>query len=172
MQSVCGRSTRTPFAPVTTMRALLLLALIASCHTRHPTTPRAVAPAPASAPIAPSVSAVTATDAERALCLPIVSGCGCAYACAWSVRRIDVTTYEVAHDFQDSRLDRVVVERACFDAAGTRTSHTAESGSPSGCIDVFYDRTPCGGECIPRPEYLHCGFVGERCTTTTGTTAH
>jgi hypothetical protein len=96
------------------------------------------------------------------LCLPVVSGCGCAYVCGIGRRRPD-GRFDVNHDYQDSRVDEAALERRCFDAAG----HTyPERGAPpdaTRCIDVFYDLTPCGGECIPSTHFLDCVLRDGHC---------
>lgn len=97
------------------------------------------------------------------LCLPLVSGCGCAYVCAQSVRQIDETRHEVAHDHQDSRLDEAIVERRCFDAAGLAYPEEAAPPQATNCRDVFSDNSACGGECAPTTQYLDCHNEDGRC---------
>ncbi|MEI8254036.1 MAG: hypothetical protein WCJ30_00020 [Deltaproteobacteria bacterium] len=116
------------------------------------TRPAAAAPAPPDAP-----------DSGAGLCLPLVSGCGCAYVCARSLRRVDARAHEVVHDLQDSRHDRATVERWCFDDAGHGAPERAASGPMHRCTDVFYDGTPCGGECIASPQNTRCEVIEGRC---------
>jgi hypothetical protein len=98
-----------------------------------------------------------------ALCLPLVSGCGCAYVCAQSMRQIDATRHEVVHDHQDSRVDEAIVERRCFDAAGNAYPEQGAPREATNCRDVFSDNTPCGGECVPSTQYLNCHDENGRC---------
>lgn len=112
----------------------------------------------AESPTAESPSAGTG-----GLCLPLVSGCGCAYVCAQSMRQIDETTHEVVHDHQDSRLDEAIVERRCFDAAGLAYPEEGAPPQATNCRDIFSDNTPCGGECIPSTQYLNCHNENGRC---------
>jgi hypothetical protein len=89
--------------------------------------------------------------------LPIVSGCGCAYQCARALRTNPDGVWEVTHDFLDSTTVSAVIERRCFDDKGHAY---AEAGAPKEatyCRRVFYDRSSCGGECIPTTAYLRCG---------------
>lgn len=112
----------------------------------------------------PTRTATTAQPREAGRrCLPIVSGCGCAYACAVSMRALDGGVYEVSHDLQDSRLDRVTVERWCFDADGRGSPASHASAAQRTCAEVFFDGTGCGGECIPRADLLRCALVEGRC---------
>jgi hypothetical protein len=69
----------------------------------------------------------------------------------------------VVHDFQDSRLDRAVVARWCFDAVGRGAPAAAAGSTQTHCQDVFYDGTPCGGECNPSAFYLRCSRVSDHC---------
>jgi len=64
----------------------------------------------------------TPTPTEDQHCLPLVSGCGCAYVCARSLRRIDAERWAVVHDYQDSRVDEATIERWCFDETGVGSS--------------------------------------------------
>ncbi len=88
-------------------------------------------------------------DEPTATILPLVSGCGCAYQCARGLRVGADGVWEVTHDLLDSTTVKAVVERRCFDEKG--------HANPGDCTRVFYDRTPCGGECIPTTQYLRCG---------------
>jgi hypothetical protein len=106
--------------------------------------------------------APSAPIAEGARCLPVVHGCGCAYACGLGSRRDD-GRYDVTHDFQDSRADVADLERRCFDAAGHAFSEAGAPPEATRCIGVFYDRTPCGGECIQTTAYLDCALADRRC---------
>ncbi|MEM9073637.1 MAG: hypothetical protein AAGE52_34425 [Myxococcota bacterium] len=101
-----------------------------------------------------------APSADAPLCLPLVSGCGCAYQCARGEREVD-GQWQVSHDFQDSRLDNATVQRWCFDAAGR--GRPAQDGDRDGCREVFFDGTPCGGECIPTTAFLECHAVDQHC---------
>lgn len=132
--------------------AVLTLLLVAACGaTATPAKP------------AVEVVAVTADGGSGPLCLPVVSGCGCAYACGTSLRRNADGTYEIVHDLLDSAT--VIAERArwCFDDAGRGTPAFAAEPAGQGCIDVFYDRTSCGGECIPQTAHLRCRAVEGAC---------
>ncbi len=140
------------------MKAVVPLVLLAVACTRG--APPS-APSPAAATTTPGASVERRSDGPR--CLPIVSGCGCAYACALTVHLLDGGVHEVAHDLQDSRLDRVTVERWCFDEAGHGAPERGANPAQRGCIEVFYDGTPCGGECVPRTDVLRCALVENRC---------
>lgn len=97
-------------------------------------------------------------------CLPVVSGCGCAYVCGESIRCNPDGTYEIVHDFLDSATVSASVERWCFDAAGHGSPEAREGEVASAaCLEVFFDGTPCGGECIPTTEFSRCGVVEGRC---------
>ena len=142
--------------------SIALVAAALGCSTPTPE------PAPQPAQVAiqePGETAETTetpTPTEDQHCLPLVSGCGCAYVCARSLRRIDAERWAVVHDYQDSRVDEATIERWCFDETGVGSS--AETGSTGeACQDVFYDRTPCGGECAPTTDFLECHFVDDRC---------
>lgn len=110
----------------------------------------APAPAPTPAPTpAPAPAPAPAPITDELPCLPIVSGCGCSYACAQAMRRNDDGSFDVAHDLQDSRLDRATIGRLCL---------------PDGrCRDAFQDGTACGGECIPTDAHFTCHREGDRC---------
>ena len=137
---------------------LLTLSLLLAISCRSTATPpdRGAHPASITAP------APTTPDAGP-LCLPLVSGCGCAYACAQAVRRTGAQTYEVSHFGQDSRLDTAQVERWCFDAQGHGSPFNQAIAPQGPCRQVFYDRTPCGGECIPSLQFLQCVMAEGRC---------
>jgi hypothetical protein len=128
-------------------RALLFVALCLGC-TRSPP-PQAVADPQADAP-RPIASS------EHDLSLPLVSGCGCAYQCAHGVREGAGGVWDVTHDFQDSATLPAVIELWCFDDKGHGYPQKAAPKEATLCRRVFYDRTPCGGECIPSTKYLRC----------------
>ncbi len=130
------------------MKAVVSLAIVTAACARG----GAASPSPSSAPAA----VVTAPISEARRRLPIVSGCRCAYACATSVRALDGGVYEVTHDLQDSRLDRATIERWCFDRDGRGSPSRAATALQTRCFEVFYDGTPCGGECVPRTDVLRC----------------
>lgn len=96
-------------------------------------------------------------------CLPLVSGCGCAWVCAMTMHVLPDGAHEVVHDLQDSALARATVERWCFDDEGHGSPAAAARPTQRRCLDVFYDGSGCGGECIPRTDLLRCGLVGTRC---------
>jgi len=100
---------------------------------------------------------------SRFECHPVVSGCGCAYECARGVRSSSegrgMAAWQITDDSRDSRTDEAVLTRWCFDHAG----HAQRPGPGTHCLDVFLDRTACGGECIPTTEYLGCHAVGDGC---------
>jgi hypothetical protein len=120
-----------------------------------------------------SAAATVERDAEPAasvdgesdvLCLPVVSGCGCAYACGTPVRRNDDGTWEITHDFMDRATLTASVERRCFTPDGHSWPETVAGDADVGpCRDVFYDRSACGGECIPTPQFTVCVRTGDRC---------
>jgi hypothetical protein len=131
------------------MRTAAAFALLAACSRG--------APPPAASPAAP-----VGVVGERR-CLPLVSGCGCAYVCALTMNLLPDGAHEVTHDLQDSRLDRATIERWCFDAAGHGSPASAARADQRQCTEVFFDGTGCGGECIPRTDVLRCTLVGNRC---------
>jgi hypothetical protein len=63
---------------------------------------------------------------------------------------------EVTHDFQDSATTPAVIERWCFDDKGHGSPEKGAPKDAKNCRRVYYDRTPCGGECIPSTQYLRC----------------
>jgi hypothetical protein len=113
-------------------------------------------------PSTESEPATVATSTADPLCLPIVHGCGCAYQCALGRRRPD-GRYDVTHAGQDSRVDIAVLENRCFDADGRSLHDIDDLPEGARCLDVFYDQTPCGGECIPTTDYLDCRLDEGRC---------
>jgi len=146
------------------MRTAVALALVAACSRGAP--PPAASPVsvpPPDAPVvAPRTDPVAARAAERR-CLPLVSGCGCAYVCALTMNLLPDGAHEVTHDLQDSRVDRATIERWCFDAAGHGSPASAARADQRQCMEVFFDGTGCGGECVPRTDVLRCALVGTRC---------
>lgn len=142
------------------MKLVVTLALLTAACTRGAPPSAPPPPVTTSPPAHPAVSAAP-IDGPR--CLPIVSGCGCAYACASTVHLLDGGVHEVAHDLQDSRLDRVTVARWCFDAAGHGSPERRANPAQRDCVEVFFDGTPCGGECIPRTDVLRCASVENHC---------
>lgn len=114
-------------------------------------------PTPPAPPTPPPPPASTPT------CHPIVSGCGCAYQCATGVHETSPGHWQVVHDLQDSRLDDAEIQRWCFDATGLGSPAAGPAANATRCLDVFFDGTPCGGECIPTTAYLGCHAVGDRC---------
>lgn len=127
------------------MRAIiggLALVIFAGCGPARSSSPDTVAPATA-APSAPA-------RGPDELCMPLVSGCGCSYVCAWSRLRNADGTYEVNHDLQDSRSDTVTIGQLCL---------------PDGrCRDAFLDPQICGGECVPTDAHWSCHFTDDgRC---------
>ncbi len=105
-------------------------------------------------------SAEGAEGAEN-LCLPLVSGCGCAYACGASADLNADGTYQVTRVGGGSGPAAASVERWCFGSTGLGRPDPGSEGSD--CKDVFYDRTPCGGECIPTTDFLGCHLEDEQC---------
>ncbi|MBI2390386.1 MAG: hypothetical protein HYV09_12425 [Deltaproteobacteria bacterium] len=103
----------------------------------------------------PAADARPETPSE--MVLPLVSGCGCAYQCGRGLRVGPDGVWEVTHDFQDSVTTRAVIERWCFDAAGHAYPEKGAPVAATYCRRVFYDRTPCGGECIPSTAWVRCG---------------
>lgn len=120
-------------------------------------------PAPWSAPPARAATGAQPRDAGRR-CLPLVSGCGCAYVCALTMHTLDGGVHEVVHDLQDSRLDRATVARWCFDADGHGSPAERASASERSCVEVFFDGSGCGGECVPRADLLRCTLTEGGCT--------
>jgi len=95
--------------------------------------------------------------APKAETLPLVSGCGCAYQCARGLRPGADGVWEVTHDFLDSTTVRAWIERWCFDSKGHAYPEAGAPKDATYCRRVFFDGTPCGGECIPSTTYVRCG---------------
>ena len=116
---------------------------------------------PPSAPAAatPTNAPATPSDDEPAVqahrCLPLVSGCGCAERCGDGFQQAN-GSWGVVRPLGDSALDEVAVGRRCFDARGVSYDASSAPASASLCVDVFLEPQICGGECIPRTEFLHC----------------
>ncbi|MGZ3421780.1 MAG: hypothetical protein ACXVEE_28150 [Polyangiales bacterium] len=130
------------------MRSVFLACVLLGCSR---TAPHAVADPSADArvPVVEPESSVTT--------LPLVSGCGCAYQCAHGIRRGPEGVWDVTHDFLDSATIKAVIQRWCFDDKGHAYPEASAPKEASFCRLVFYDRTPCGGECIPTTKFTHCG---------------
>lgn len=94
----------------------------------------------------------------RALCLPLVDGCGCSSMCAQGERRVHGDQFVITHDGQDSRLDQATLGRHCFDERGVSS---LDDGTRSDCVDTFQWGS-CGGECIPTPAPT-CRIVDGSC---------
>jgi len=105
----------------------------------------------------PVVDAHVRVSSDAGLSLPLVSGCGCAYQCAHALRQGTDGIWEVTHDFLDSTTVRAVIERRCFDDKGHAYPEVGAPKEATLCRQVFYDRTPCGGECIPTTTFVRCG---------------
>jgi hypothetical protein len=142
------------------MRVVLALIALGACSgddagtttaTADPSTGTETPPAgPPSGPI------------EDTLCLPLVTGCGCAIACSAVMNRVG-DRYEIVREFPDARLERATLERRCFDARGSAYPEDGAPPEATNCRDVFYDQSPCGGECIPTVEFLSCHIEDHRC---------
>lgn len=115
--------------------------------------------APVHAVADPAADARSAPSAEpeSESFLPLVSGCGCAYQCARSIRRGPDGVWDVTHDFLDSTTVSAVIERWCFDDKGHAYPEAGAPKDATFCRRVFYDRSPCGGECIPTTKFMRCG---------------
>jgi hypothetical protein len=98
-----------------------------------------------------------ARDAASETLLPLVSGCGCAYQCGRSIRQRPDGVWDVTHDHLDSTTVSAVIERWCFDEKGRAYPEAGAPKDATFCRRVFYDRTPCGGECIPTTSFVRCG---------------
>lgn len=92
-------------------------------------------------------------------CLPLLNGCGCADRCADGFQQAD-GSWGVVRPMGRSALDAVTLERRCFDPRGVSYAEGGEPAEADDCIDVFAEPMACGGECIPRTEFLLCG-VGD-----------
>lgn len=122
--------------------SLLAALLLVGCDKR----PIRVAPDPA-----PDARSVESTS------LPLVSGCGCAYQCGRGLRVDADGVWEITHDLLDSTSVKAVIERWCFDEKGHAYPEAGAPKEARACRRVFYDRTACGGECIPTTAHLRCG---------------
>lgn len=144
-----------PFAPA----ALLCCGLMA-CGAESPADAT-------SGPVVTASSEPTSAPPEAfqpRLCLPLVSGCGCADRCADGLQQAD-GSWGVVRPFGDSALDEVTLGRRCFDPRGV-SFH--EGSAPEGaelCVDVFLADQVCGGECVPRTEFLRCALEDGTCAT-------
>ncbi len=119
---------------------------------------RSPEPAPSSPRVVTSTGARdTAALASTPRCLPIVSGCGCAYQCARGLEENAAGQWRVVHEHLRSTTILATIERRCFDALG----HVVATSER--CLDVFDDRSPCTGKCAPTTEYLDCRADGDRC---------
>ncbi len=103
---------------------------------------------------APTAVAATEAQPQARRCLPVVHGCGCAYRCGDGFQQAD-GSWGITNPLADSMLDAVELQHWVFDDAG-RGHHPSSDNPVPGSIPVFYDRTPCGGECIPTTTYLSC----------------
>jgi hypothetical protein len=131
--------------PSMSRRVALLLFLLAGCTESK--APHAIADPAADARPAPP---------KEVLSLPLVSGCGCAYRCAQGVRPRGDGGWDITHDLLDSTTMPATIERWCFDAKGHGYPEIGAPKEATDCQRVFHDRSPCGGECIPSTQYLHC----------------
>jgi hypothetical protein len=135
------------------MRAAPLVIALAACSAGAPEQPAAVH---------------AANETAAPTCRPLVSGCGCAYACAEGFEETSPKRWRVIHDGLDSTTIDAVLQDWCFDEAGHGFPvHAINTPPPTDrrCIEVFYDQSPCGGECIPTTEHLGCAAAGDRCAS-------
>lgn len=93
-------------------------------------------------------------------CLPLVTGCGCADRCADGFQQAD-GTWGVVRPWGDSALAEVTLTRRCFDSRGVSYAEGHQPAAAALCIHVFAEPTGCGGECIPRTEFLRCALDDE-----------
>ena len=107
--------------------------------------------AEASEPAAP-------TEAAARPCLPLISGCGCAFACAQSTEIIAEGQHRVTHDALDSGSVEASQERRCFDEHGALVPDGSE------CMEVFVIASRCGGGCVTDMRFLDCGIVDGSCS--------
>lgn len=112
------------------------------------------APAPRPEP-RPELSSTSESGQPRA-CLPRISGCGCAYACAAGFQQAD-GSWGVVDPMADSALRPVRRAIGIRDAQGKIWPPSpAETDDSNGRLDAFFDNTPCGGECVAQPRYESC----------------
>lgn len=90
------------------------------------------------------------------VCRPVVSGCGCAYRCARSVEDLGEARHRVTPASEGEPADVVELQRWCFDADGRGGPEAIADATRTRCLEVFYDRSPCAGECIPNARWLDC----------------
>ncbi len=148
----------------------LLMACGPSGHgatsTSEPPPDEAPEEAPAEAPVVQTSQAEPPTPPtgvpQSRRCLPLVSGCGCAHRCADGFQQADLS-WGVPRPMGDSALDPVDLQQWVFDAAGSGHMRVGEERDGE-VIEVFYDRTPCGGECIPSRTFLSCGLIDGSCS--------
>jgi hypothetical protein len=142
--------------------ALVSLVLSTACGATEREPASTTEPAPVSTASEPPVAEPPPTEPAEARCLPIIHGCGCAYQCALGEPRED-GRWDVTHAAQDSRIDVATLERRCFDTQGRSFLESDDLPDPVRCMDVYYDQSPCGGECIPTTEFLDCAIREGSC---------
>ena len=149
------------------MRARFLVALFAllfaACGSGQgsPASEAPASEAPASeAPVSETPASTQGTTEQARRCLPVVHGCGCAERCGDGFQQAD-GSWGIVRPMGDSALEAVTLERRCFDSTGVSYPEEGHPPAASNCIDVFYDQTPCGGECIPRTDFLSCALNDE-----------
>jgi hypothetical protein len=137
----------TRVAPVTLVRPLVLLPVVAIACTRE--TPKAAdaagADAGSAATVTPSAAASATPDASfNRRCLPVVAkACGCTYSCGVGVR--DGDHWTVRHKFWTNAPLRAQVTSWCVSDQ---------------CTDAFDVQIVCDGICAPRPADPTCHFDG------------
>lgn len=145
--------------------ALVPVACLLGCSCSRSQQPAARDDEPENTPPIRAPDPRAGQETDQALCLPVVSGCGCAYVCGTSVGRNDDGTYGVVHDFLDSMIITARVARWCFDAGGVgRPAAEGQAEAGFRCLDVFEESRVCGGECVPTTEYLSCRLLDGSCT--------
>lgn len=139
-------------APLRVVLGALVLA-VAACG---PASPEPAAPPSSNAPppALPAPSAAAEVPAAGGACLPLVHGCGCAYDCA---RAVGATPGDPPHMIVEVASTGARIE-ADVSSWCDGQAFLCPGGRPG-----YYDRTPCGGECIPTRAFDGCHLENGRC---------
>ncbi len=104
----------------------------------EPPTASSHAPGPA---LAPSPALPTRVGD----CLPLVGGCGCAYACGMAMGVDEAGLVWLQHELMLSNMPRATRERRCFDAVGGPLF--GDPAPAANCLEVFVDDNPSRPDC-------------------------
>ncbi len=111
-------------------------------------------PAEATEPEPPTEDPAPATE-DLARCLPIVSGCGCVFACATGEPVDGRPSWRATFG---ETTQAAQLRRTCFTPDGA----IVEEGAPGAeCVDAFLLAAVCGGGCVADPTFVRCAFDAE-----------